>query len=142
MTDPNYCEIYGNIAVAQNEQNKSQGCWLTGKEWSSDKQYHINWCVDEPASKAEKETATRVKQLFEHGVKFLAGADKRCNIYAHVAVAQHEANFETGCNRSEPKWHSDYYRHYQWCLQVDEDKAKSEMMERMNQLTQRAENND
>lgn len=140
MADDIYCAIYGKTAVAQNEQNNSRGCGFTGPKWSSDEQSHINWCVNVSASRADQETATRVKKLLECGVKFPPGADKRCNIYAHIAVAQNEANQAIGCNLSGSRWNSDYNRHYQWCLQVDEDIAKSEMMARMNQLTQCAEN--
>ena len=136
MADDIYCAIYSKTAVAQNEQNKSHGCGFTGSRWSSDEKSHTSWCIGVSQSVADRETAARVEELLKCGVKFPAGANKWSNIYAHVAVAQNEANKAAGCNLSGSRWSSDYNHHYQWCLKVDRNIAKAEMTERMNQLAQ------
>ncbi|MGK7898797.1 MAG: hypothetical protein AB4372_35580 [Xenococcus sp. (in: cyanobacteria)] len=136
MADDIYCAIYSKTAVAQNEQNKNHGCGFTGLRWSSDEESHKGWCNRVSQSLADRETEVRVEELLKCGIQFPAGADKWSNIYAHVAVAQNEANKAAGCNLSGSQWSSDYNYHYQWCLKADRNIAKAEMTERMNRLAQ------
>ena len=38
------CEMYGKLAVQQQQQNEERRCGLTGDEWSTDLKRHVDWC--------------------------------------------------------------------------------------------------
>lgn len=38
------CEMYGKLALQQQQQNVESKCGLTGPEWSPDLKSHISWC--------------------------------------------------------------------------------------------------
>jgi hypothetical protein len=57
------CDIYGRIAVAQNDLNVKHNCRGTGQRWVSDYDLHFNWCVASSGNGADSETAERQKLL-------------------------------------------------------------------------------
>lgn len=122
------CPIYGQTAVAQQEQNLKYNCGYSGPEWNSDPQYHSSWCMNVDLGLAEAGTAKRVDMLLQcSGVQYPAGADKWCNIYSILAVGQNTANLETSCGLSGPEWRSDYAYHYSWCVKVPKLSSMSGM---------------
>lgn len=38
------CDMYGKLAVQQQQENEETGCGLSGDEWSSDLKRHVDWC--------------------------------------------------------------------------------------------------
>ncbi len=38
------CEMYGKLAVQQQQENETAGCGFTGDEWGADLKRHIDWC--------------------------------------------------------------------------------------------------
>ena len=38
------CEMYGKLALQQQQENVAEKCGLTGPEWSLDLKSHIAWC--------------------------------------------------------------------------------------------------
>lgn len=61
---------------------------------------------------------------------------KRCDIYARMAVAQSAANTANRCGYSGNRWTSNYNAHYQWCMQVAPASVFSETQARVDLLKQ------
>src|SRR6266851_7723019 len=57
------CDIYGRIAVTQNELNLKHTCGFSGSRWVSDYDFHFNWCVATSDNAPDSETAERQKLL-------------------------------------------------------------------------------
>ncbi|MGR9044483.1 MAG: PASTA domain-containing protein [Gammaproteobacteria bacterium] len=69
-------------------------------------------------------------------------ADKKtefCQNYAQEATEQHRRNRKDDCGFRDPRWHSDYDRHFDWCMSLDsnyrsiaerENEARAEMLNR------------
>jgi hypothetical protein len=57
------CDIYGRIAVTQNELNLKHSCGFSGARWMSDYDFHFNWCVATSDNAPDSETAERQKLL-------------------------------------------------------------------------------
>lgn len=62
--------------------------------------------------------------------------EKRCYLYATLAVAQNRLNEGNGCNFSGSRWDSDYNYHYNWCLSAPAAETKSESSTRLSMLNQ------
>jgi TolB-like protein len=62
-------------------------------------------------------------------------ASSRCTDYAETAVAQHEENQRSGCRFTDPRWHSDYSAHYEWCRHVPADESARENQVRREMLS-------
>lgn len=58
----------------------------------------------------------------------------RCKEYAQTAVTQHEENLRSGCGFTDPRWHTDYTAHYEWCLHAPEDEGVRENQGRQEML--------
>ena len=54
-----------------------------------------------------------------------AAVDRRCDIYASIAVAQQRANSAQSCNQTGPMWNERYAYHYDWCLGAPEADRRS-----------------
>ena len=59
----------------------------------------------------------------------------RCQAYAETAVLQHEENLRSGCRFTDPRWHTDYKAHYEWCLHVPEEERVRENQARQEMLS-------
>ena len=60
------CDQYATFAVSQNNENLMRTCAFTGPRWSSDYQYHYNWCVQGAnVGRADVENKERQKALDE-----------------------------------------------------------------------------
>lgn len=38
------CEMYGKLAIQQQQENEERACGLSGDAWSTDLKRHIDWC--------------------------------------------------------------------------------------------------
>ena len=38
------CEMYGKLAIQQQQENEERRCGFTGDEWSADLKRHVDWC--------------------------------------------------------------------------------------------------
>ena len=56
----------------------------------------------------------------------VAARDKRCDVYARIAIAQQDANVANQCSFDGARWVSRYDHHYDWCLAVAVDATRSE----------------
>jgi len=60
--------------------------------------------------------------------------NRRCDIYARLAVAQNEANVINHCGLSGNRWVSDYAYHYNYCVSVQANVTAPESSTRTNML--------
>jgi len=129
------CDTYARTAIAQNEQNDRRGCGFHGARWSSDYNHHYQWCLAVPEQAARSETQEREIALgTQCREPDSTGDARRCDTYARTAIAQNEQNDRKGCGFHGARWSSDYNHHYQWCLAVPEQAARSETQEREDAL--------
>jgi hypothetical protein len=126
--------VYAPTAVGQNQQNLDNKCGYTGPRWSSDKDAHARWCMKDKSGLAQREIDARISELQKCGVTYPAGADKWCNIYSIIAIAQNTANTASSCNLTGPAWKSDYIYHHAWCEKVPREATDSETTKRMTAL--------
>lgn len=57
------CEMYGKLAVQQQQANAEAGCGFTGDEWSSDLKRHVDWCGSVPPDQWKVELQKREQAL-------------------------------------------------------------------------------
>lgn len=57
------CEMYGKLAIQQQQENEERQCGLTGDEWSSDLKRHIDWCGGVPPDQWKVELQKRQQAL-------------------------------------------------------------------------------
>lgn len=57
------CEMYGKLAMQQQQQNVQEKCGFTGPEWSPDLKAHIAWCGGVGPDRWKSELQKRQKQL-------------------------------------------------------------------------------
>lgn len=62
--------------------------------------------------------------------------DISCAGYALTAVLQNIENITKNCGFTGERWHSDYNRHFEWCMRVSKDISQSETFARANALKQ------
>jgi hypothetical protein len=55
---------------------------------------------------------------------------RRCVMYAEIASAQYHASELARCNYTGPKWKPESLYHYNWCMTVQADDARKEIVER------------
>jgi len=66
----------------------------------------------------------------------LTAVQKRCDVYARLAIAQNEANRASNCGFTGGRWDSRYDIHYGWCASVPSATAQMESQERLRLLNQ------
>lgn len=57
------CVAYAGSAVADNSENNSRKCGLTGPRWHGNATTHLRWCLGVAPWDAQSETTGRQKQL-------------------------------------------------------------------------------
>ena len=57
------CEMYGKLAIQQQQENEARQCGLTGDEWNSDLKRHIDWCGGVPPDQWKVELQKRQQAL-------------------------------------------------------------------------------
>lgn len=57
------CEMYGKLAMQQQQQNVQEKCGFTGPQWSPDLKAHIAWCGGVGPDQWKSELQARQKQL-------------------------------------------------------------------------------
>ncbi|MFZ0257539.1 MAG: hypothetical protein WAN46_18290 [Gammaproteobacteria bacterium] len=129
--DDIYCARYARNAVAQNEENISKQCGLTGPRWHSDHNHHSAWCIKVSGNLAGAENQARLQAL-NRCAGWEISAHDRCEGYSTVAM--HQNHLAQGCGLSGPRWHSDYGPHYRWCMKVHEFHAHWEEVQRQRGL--------
>lgn len=57
------CDMYGKLAVQQQQENEDGGCGFSGDEWSSDLKRHVDWCGSVPPDEWKVELQERQQAL-------------------------------------------------------------------------------
>lgn len=57
------CDMYGKLALQQQQLNEDVGCGFKGAAWNSDLQRHIEWCDGVPPDQWKVELQKRQKAL-------------------------------------------------------------------------------
>lgn len=133
---PTRCARYAKSAVAQNLENNTKGCALSGPEWSSNYDYHYNWCMHGDNStwpilnrgwNGRRDALSKCKPVSQ---------EFSCEAYATLAVRANDKNIYWGCGFAGPKWSSDYRHHLDWCKHGDNFKnfAAKENVARQNAI--------
>jgi hypothetical protein len=57
------CDMYGKLAMQQQQQNAQDKCGFSGPQWSPDLKAHIAWCGGVGPDQWKNELQQRQKQL-------------------------------------------------------------------------------
>ncbi len=120
------CSKYARTAVEQHEENIRRNCGFDDPRWHTDYDAHYNWCREVPPEVSVAENRDRQNLLNN------CGTDKTgfCTQYAKTAVGQHEENIRQNCGFKDPRWHSDYDAHFNFCMEVPLDASEAENRDR------------
>lgn len=66
----------------------------------------------------------------------IGNPQKRCNVYAAIAVAQNQSNLTNHCSFSGSRWDSRFQYHLDWCMTVPGDEVRGETLVRQSMLDQ------
>ena len=129
------CDAYAATAVADNEQNKTFSCGLSGPAWSGDFNAHRAWCLQDATKMANltAEDKARKAALAQCAQK-PAQAQQACQGYADQAVKQAKEATVMKCGFSGGRWAADYAGHFNWCLSANEGARAGEVKARTDQL--------
>jgi hypothetical protein len=57
------CDLYGKLALGQQQQNEELKCGFTGSAWSPDLKTHKDWCASVSPDRWKVELQNRQQQL-------------------------------------------------------------------------------
>jgi hypothetical protein len=57
------CDLYGKLALGQQQQNEELKCGFTGPAWSPDLKAHKDWCASVGPDQWKVELQSRQQQL-------------------------------------------------------------------------------
>lgn len=57
------CEVYGKLALQQQQENAEAKCGFTGPAWSPDLKAHVTWCGSVGPDQWKAQLQTRKQQL-------------------------------------------------------------------------------
>lgn len=57
------CQMYGKLALEQQQQNADLKCGFTGPAWSPDLKSHLEWCATVGPDQWKAELKNRQRQL-------------------------------------------------------------------------------
>lgn len=75
------CAQYAKTAIAQQLENLSSNCGLSGPRWSAEYNHHYDWCIRVSGAQSQSETLRRAIDLQN------CGANPVCRISMQVQVA-------------------------------------------------------
>lgn len=129
------CDAYAGAAVAQNQQNESFKCGLSGPAWTSDFNAHRQWCLA-PATKMQNLTAedNARKQALAQCAEKPKLDQAACQTFAKKAMTAADAAAKRSCGFGGNRWLVDYGAHFNWCLSASQGARDEEDQARANQL--------
>lgn len=57
------CDVYGKLALQQQQENVEWKCGFSGSEWTSDLKAHLSWCAGVGPDQWKAELQRRKQQL-------------------------------------------------------------------------------
>lgn len=121
------CGAYATAAIEQQNQNVALGCGFSGNAWHTDFQRHFGWCA---RPDVRMENLTTEDYARKDALAKCSARQASCQAYAQQAVSAQQFNVQNNCGFSGGAWHTDYQRHYGWCITVDEARANQETLVR------------
>ena len=121
------CSAYATAAVEQQNQNVALGCGLTGGAWHTDFQRHFNWCVQPNVKMTNLTTEDNYRK---NALAQCTARRASCESYASSAVAAQSYNMQNNCGFTGGAWHSDYQRHFGWCMTAEAHRPGQETLTR------------
>lgn len=111
---PSICERYAASAVAQQVENVTKGCGMSGSGWSDEPAGHLRFCeqVERRRADLERRRASRRRVLERCSPRSLS---PECAEYAAGAAALQDGNLWHGCGFEGRDWNADFDTHYEWC---------------------------
>jgi hypothetical protein len=134
-----FCKSYAKMAVAQNEENRENGCGFTGGAWQSNLDNHFAFCASATPEEADALRERREVRLKACRAALIAPppaepdaeAARSCQRYARVAVQQFKLSQQLGCGFAPGGlWQSSRENHYNWCLTVPAEVSQASNRQR------------
>ena len=135
--DEAFCNRYTKNAIQQQQTNLARGCGFSGDAWSSNRDWHFNWCMRvqrEPAQTGNIYRINKLKSECKTAANTAKNGQSFCSQYAHNAILANKLNRAQGCGFGGPVWSSNYNHHYKWCLTANRSDADNGERLRNNKL--------
>lgn len=121
------CTTYANEAVRASRANTAEGCGFTGLRWTSNRNEHFNWCMDNPESASRTESRARNAEL----TSCRASSEEEdtveaCRNYSNAAIRAFNESERLECGFSGPRWTGSRRAHTDWCLSATPDQRAAE----------------
>jgi hypothetical protein len=120
------CQVYAQSVIDQANENAKFGCGFSGPVWSTDFNFHVNWCNQNTTQMHHltEQQAIRTAALSQckltkpgSGMRPANAYDEQgCDSYAKQMVANAQTNIVKGCGINDPRMHQNYQAHFDWCF--------------------------
>lgn len=120
------CHAYAQSVLDQVNENAKFGCGFTGPVWSTDFNFHVNWCNQSETQihHLGEEQAIRTSALTQckltkpgSGTRPANAYDENgCDSYAKQMMANAQTNIVRSCGINDPRMHQNYQAHFDWCF--------------------------
>ena len=116
------CADYARKARAASALNRELGCGYGGARWNASYNGYYNWCLKNPASAAQANTAARTRLIRQcrnqppemRGAR--AGGDlESCARFSRLASALARRALRARCGFFGPWWTTDEAKIFRWC---------------------------
>ncbi|HRO51319.1 MAG TPA: hypothetical protein PLW75_14355 [Hyphomicrobium sp.] len=71
------CEMYGKLAIQQQQENEERACGFSGDAWSTDLKRHVDWCGGVAPDRWRMELQKRQQALDDCGAEAADAAGAR-----------------------------------------------------------------
>jgi hypothetical protein len=120
------CDVYAQSVIDQVNENAKWGCGFSGPVWSTDYNFHKNWCNEnstqmQDLTKGQSFRASAIQQCKitkpGSGVRPANAYDEQgCDSYAKQMIANTTTAIARGCNISDSRMHLNQQAHFDWCF--------------------------
>jgi len=126
------CAAYASAAVAQNNQNKANGCGFAGNRWQSNYNAHFNWCQQKDVGIQVLSSEDNARKV---ALQACSGKSSFCESYARQAVSAQINNMKYKCQFGGARWQLNHSAHFDWCMNAQKPAAVSENTKRADALS-------
>jgi len=120
------CQAYAQSVIDQVNESTRFGCGFSGPIWSTDFNFHVNWCNQNTTQMHHLTEQQAIRNAALHQCKLTkpgsgvrpanAYDEQGCDSYARQMVANAQTNIVKGCNINDPRMHQNYQAHFDWCF--------------------------
>jgi PAN domain len=134
------CRAYVDKSLDQVKAATAQGCDVSGPDWSSSRDQHLQWCMGADANTRLTLIGQRDDQIAQ--CARLAAKRQACDQYADAAVGQAVRAETERCDLHGPNWSRYKDDHVAFCMQARQyqvSAASDDREEALKQCHQRAQ---